>query len=82
MPKRKPIRPKDRKTKLQISFGENVRAMRLKMDLSQEGLADLAGLHFTYVSSLERGERNVSIANIAKIAKALGCQMRDLMPSQ
>lgn len=80
MAKRKVIKPKERKTSLQIAFGKAVRAARLESNLSQEELADLADLHFTYVSSVERGERNISIENIAKLAKALGCQLRDLMP--
>lgn len=45
--------------------------MRLKLGLSQEGLAELAGLHWTYIGGIERGERNVSLMNIVKIAKAL-----------
>lgn len=48
------------------------------MGLSQEELADLAGLHFTYVSSVERGERNISLENIGKLARALKCQIEDL----
>jgi transcriptional regulator with XRE-family HTH domain len=74
------VSPKERKTKLQIAFGKAVRTARLEKKLSQEELADLASLHFTYVSSVERGERNISIENIARLAKALGCQPRDLMP--
>lgn len=80
MPKRKITRPKERKTKLQEAFGKAVRARRLEMELSQEALADLAGLHFTYVSSVERGERNISLENMAKLAKALSCQITDLVP--
>lgn len=80
MVKRRVVKPKDRKTELQVSFGKLVRAKRLEKELSQEDLADLADLHFTYVSSVERGERNISIENIAKLAKALGCQLKDLMP--
>lgn len=80
MGKRRVIRPKDRKTEIQIAFGKSLRTMRQAKKLSQEELADLAGLHFTYVSSVERGERNISIENIAKLAKALGCQPKDLMP--
>ena len=79
MAKRKVIRPKERKTKLQMAFGKIVRAKRLEKKLSQEELADLAGLHFTYVSSVERGERNISLENIARLAKALACQLKDLM---
>ena len=78
--KPKDIRPKDRKTSLQIAFGKIVRTARLEKRLSQEELGDLAGLHFTYVSSVERGERNISIENIARLAKALECQLKDLMP--
>lgn len=80
MAKRKATKPKERKTGLQIAFGKKVRELRLEKKLSQEELADLADLHFTYVSSVERGERNISIENIAKLAKALKCQLKDLMP--
>lgn len=80
MAKRKESRPKDRKTELQISFGKEVRARRLAADLSQEALADFSDLHFTYVSSVERGERNISLENMAKLAKALDCQIKDLVP--
>jgi transcriptional regulator with XRE-family HTH domain len=80
MAKRKKIRPKERKTNLQQAFGKIVRARRLEKKLSQEQLADLADLHFTYVSSVERGERNISLENMAKLAKALDCQIKDLVP--
>jgi transcriptional regulator with XRE-family HTH domain len=73
-------RPKERRTTLQIAFGKILREKRLAKGLSQEALADMAGMHFTYVSSCERGERNISLANIAKLATAFGCSMRDLMP--
>ena len=70
-------RPKDRKNKLQESFGKVIREKRLELGLSQEKLAEFASLHFTYVSSVERGERNISLENISKLAKALGCQIKD-----
>jgi len=54
------------------SFGLRVRALRLEVGLSQEQLAEEAGLHRTYVSSLERGQRNVGLDNILKLASALG----------
>ncbi|MBR6422604.1 helix-turn-helix transcriptional regulator [bacterium] len=53
-------------------FGNNIREIRLLKQLSQEDLAYLCGLHRTYISDIERGNRNVSIDNIEKIAKALG----------
>lgn len=74
------IRPKDRRLPIQEKFGILLRKKRLDKGLSQEALADLAGLHFTYVSSTERGERNISLVNISKLAKALNCSLKDLMP--
>jgi transcriptional regulator with XRE-family HTH domain len=53
-------------------FGDRVRARRLDLDWSQERLAEAAELHWTYVSSVERGERNISLRNILKLAAALG----------
>lgn len=53
-------------------FGRRVRQLRLARGLSQEALAELAGLHRTYVSSLERGQRNVGLDNIHALADALG----------
>lgn len=73
-------KPKNRKTPLQEQFGQLVKTRRLVLGLSQEALAELADVHFTYVSSTERGERNISLANIEKLANALGCSMKDLMP--
>ena len=54
-----------------MDFGSRVRQLRLEMAVSQEGLAELAGLHRTYVGSVERGERNISLLNIARLARAL-----------
>lgn len=48
-----------------------MRALRLSQGLSQEDLAELAGMHRTYLSSVERGQRNVSLDNIIAIARAL-----------
>lgn len=53
------------------AFGARVRELRLARGLSQERLAELAGLHRTYVSSLERGQRNVGLDNILDLATAL-----------
>ncbi|MCK4427777.1 MAG: helix-turn-helix transcriptional regulator [candidate division Zixibacteria bacterium] len=52
-------------------IGDNIRYYRKKAGLSQEKLAELTGLHRTYIGSVERGERNISALNITKIAYAL-----------
>lgn len=67
-------------TSLQVRFGAHLRKIRLDKKISQEALADLAKLHRTYVSSVERGERNVTLETIDKLAKALGISMSRLMP--
>ena len=61
------------------AFGEAVRLRRQRRGLSQEKLAELAGLHRTYIGSMERSERNVSLINIHAIAAALGCAAADLL---
>ena len=66
---------------VQVRFGERLRKVRKERGISQERLADLAGLHRTYVSGVERGERNISLLNIERLAVALDVTMSDLMPS-
>jgi transcriptional regulator with XRE-family HTH domain len=56
---------------LRSVFAANLRRERELRGFSQEHLADLAGLHRTYVGSVERGERNISIDNVERLAKAL-----------
>jgi transcriptional regulator with XRE-family HTH domain len=52
-------------------FGKAIRRRRRELDISQEKLAEIAEIHRTYISSIERGERNPSLENIEKLAKAL-----------
>lgn len=60
-------------------LARNLRLIRAQKGISQEKLADLAGLHRTYVGSVERGERNISIDNIEKLAKALDVMISSLI---
>ena len=62
------------------AFGEHLRELRKKKGLTQEELADKAGMHFTYVGQIERGLRNPSLVNLHKLAKALGVRAGDLLP--
>lgn len=61
-----------------VKFGEKIRKERLGQELSQEELAFRAGLHRTYIGMVERAERNITLTNINKIAKALKLSLRDL----
>jgi len=61
-------------------FGRRVRELRLNSGLSQEAFADKCGLDRTYVGGIERGERNLSLKNIYRIATALGVPPRELFP--
>ena len=60
-------------------FAENLRKARLAKKLSQEGLAELSGLHRTYVGSVERAERNVSIDNMERFSAAVAVSLPDLL---
>jgi transcriptional regulator with XRE-family HTH domain len=60
------------------AFGDRVRLKREKACLSQENFAESVGVHRTYIGSVERGERNLSLVNIDKIAGALGLSLSDL----
>jgi len=59
-------------------FGKRVRELRMARALSQEELADKAGVHRTYMGGIERGERNPSLKNIAAIADGLGVSLSEL----
>ena len=55
-----------------IKFGRAIRELRVKTGLSQEKLAECANLHRTYIGMIERGEKNLTLANILKLSQALG----------
>ena len=69
---------KRRDALLQMRFGVRVRELRKQMGFSQEGLALACGLDRTYIGGVERGERNISLLNIYKIAAALGVPPKEL----
>ena len=61
-------------------FGQRVRELRIAAGLSQEELAERAGLHRTYVGGIERGERNVGVLNLLQLARALKVRPGELLP--
>jgi len=63
---------------IEKQFGERLKELRLARGLSQEKLAFKSGMHRTYLGSIERGERNPSLKNIAAIAEALGVSLSQL----
>jgi len=66
------------RTQLLVKFGQKVRTERLRQSLSQEQLAAKAGLHRTYIGMIERGEKNITLQNIEKIAVALSMKLSDI----
>lgn len=69
----------DRGRKILKEFGKRLRSLRKTRGLSQESLAHEAGLDRTYVGGVERGERNISLLNIRKLADALGVPPKELV---
>jgi transcriptional regulator with XRE-family HTH domain len=67
-----------REAQIQKHFGERVRELRKQKGLSQESLALACDLDRSYIGGVERGERNISLLNIQKIANALGISAREL----
>lgn len=61
------------------TFARNIRLLRTQAALTQENLAELADLHRTYIGSIERAERNVSLENVERLAKALKVPASRLM---
>ena len=66
------------KSEILLKYGQVVRKIRLEKGISQETLADLSGLHRTYMSDVELGKRNVSLENIDRIANALEVSISEI----
>jgi len=62
-----------------IKFGKRVRQLRKEINLSQEELSFKADLHRTYIGMIERAEKNITLVNIEKIAKALNVEIKELL---
>jgi len=71
--------PGDHQRDPRLAFGRRLRWLRKRAGLSQEALADLAGIDRTYVSGTERGRRNISLKNICRLAAALNTQPASLL---
>ncbi len=67
------------KKTISIKFGERIREIRMSQQLSQEQLAHLAEVHRTYIGMIERAEKNITLVNIEKIAKALNVNIKELL---
>lgn len=65
-------------SEIRVKFGKTLRQLRKKQGVSQEAFADKCDLHRTYISDVERGERNISLENIEKIAKVLNIRISEL----
>ncbi len=63
---------------LNVLFGEHLRKLRIERKMSQEEFAWLIGVHRTYLGQVERAEKNITLKNIEKIAKALNIDPKDL----
>lgn len=61
---------------------QEIRHRREMMGISQESLADLCGLHRTYIGAIERGERNITLSTLLKLSVALDCELSDLVPQR
>ena len=68
-----------KENKIKLEFGARIRAIRQQKGLSQEALALACGLDRTYIGGVERGERNISLVNIYRIAAALGISPREFL---
>ena len=62
-----------------VMFGLRVREYRFRRQLTQQALADIAGFHRTYIGMIERGEKNLTLTNLRKLAKALNVEPSKLL---
>lgn len=69
----------ENKEEILVKFGKKVREYRTQTGISQEKLAEIASLHRTYIGMIERAEKNITLINIEKIAKALDIEPKDLL---
>jgi transcriptional regulator with XRE-family HTH domain len=69
---------KQKKADIRERFGFAVKMRREELGLTQEGLADKAGIHRTYLSDIERGSRNLSLINVERVAVALSLSLSEL----
>lgn len=67
---------------LRDALAANVKDKRLRLGLSQEGLADICGYHRTYIGSVERGERNITLSTLEALAKALEVSAIELLETK
>jgi len=67
------------KKEILVKFGNKVRQERLKRGLSQEDFAEIVGVHRTYIGMIERAEKNITLTNIEKIAKAFKITIPELL---
>lgn len=65
-----------------VDFGKKIKELRSLKKISQEELADLAGVHRTYIGMIERAEKNITLLNIEKIANALNINIKDLFDAK
>jgi transcriptional regulator with XRE-family HTH domain len=73
------VSAKQDKDKQLVLFGESVRARRKAQMMSQEALADFAGIDRSHMGKIERGERNVTLLNVCRIAEAMNCKPSELL---
>ncbi len=78
MPATPKTRAKSEKDPELLLIGQHLRELRLERSLTQESLADAAGLHWTYIGQIERGERNLTIKNVLRLERGLGIGPGDL----